>query len=66
MKSWSSRDILKALVADGWGIKHQVGSHIQLVHPAKPGKVTLPHPKRDLAPGTVRSIARQAGLDLEA
>lgn len=66
MKSWTSRDILKMLAADGWIIKHTVGSHVQLVHPTKPGKVTVPHPRKDLAPGTVRSIARQAGLDLEA
>ena len=65
MKSWSSRDVLKVLTADSWVVKHQVGSHLQLVHPTKPGKVTLPHPKKDLAPGTIRSIARQAGLDLE-
>ena len=66
VKSWSSRDILKTLSADGWIVKHQVGSHVQLIHPTKPGKVTVPHPRKNLAPGTVRSIARQAGLDLEA
>jgi predicted RNA binding protein YcfA (HicA-like mRNA interferase family) len=66
MKSWTSRDILKAPAADGWVIMHTVGSHVQLVHSTKPGKVTVPHPKKDLAPGTLRSIARQAGLDLEA
>jgi predicted RNA binding protein YcfA (HicA-like mRNA interferase family) len=65
MKSWTSRDILRVLEADGWVIKHHVGSHVQLVHPTKPGKVTVPHPKKDLAPGTVKSIARQAGLTLE-
>ena len=65
MKSGSSRELLKILAADGWVIKHQVGSHLQLVHPTKPGKVTLPHPKKDLALGAVRSISRQAALDLE-
>jgi len=65
MKSWTSRDILRILEADGWTVKHQVGSHIQLVHPLKPGKVTVPHPKKDLAEGTVKSIIRQAGLNLE-
>lgn len=64
MKSWSSREILKVLAADGWTVKHQVGSHVQLVHPTKPGKVTVPHPKKDLATGTVRSIARQALIEL--
>jgi predicted RNA binding protein YcfA (HicA-like mRNA interferase family) len=65
MRSGSSREILRILSDDGWTVRHQVGSHVQLVHPVKPGKVTVPHPKKDLAPGTVRSIARQAGLDLE-
>jgi predicted RNA binding protein YcfA (HicA-like mRNA interferase family) len=53
------------LASDGWVIKHQVGSHVQLVHPTKPGKVTVPHPLKDFAIGTVKSIAWQAGLDLE-
>ncbi|NCN05690.1 MAG: type II toxin-antitoxin system HicA family toxin [Spirochaetales bacterium] len=65
MKNWSSREILKALAADGWIVKHQIGSHMQLVHPTKPGKVTVPHPRKDLAPGTIKSIVRQAGLKLE-
>jgi predicted RNA binding protein YcfA (HicA-like mRNA interferase family) len=47
-------------------VKRQVGSHVQLIHPVKPGKVTVPHPRKDLAAGTVKSIARQAGLRLEA
>jgi hypothetical protein len=31
-------------------------------HPLKPGKVTVPHPKKDLPLPTVRSILKQAGL----
>jgi predicted RNA binding protein YcfA (HicA-like mRNA interferase family) len=65
MKSWTSRELLKRLLADGWVVKHQVGSHVQLVHPKKTGKVTVPHPNKDLAIGTVKSIARQARIDLE-
>jgi predicted RNA binding protein YcfA (HicA-like mRNA interferase family) len=65
MRRYTSHDLLKILKRDGWFIKHQVGSHIQLAHPYKKGKVTLPHPKKDLAPGTVKSIFRQAGLSEE-
>jgi predicted RNA binding protein YcfA (HicA-like mRNA interferase family) len=65
MKSWTSGDILRILSEGGWVVKHQVGSYVQLVHPTKPGKVAAPHPKKDLAPRTVKSIARQAGLNLE-
>ena len=41
----------------------QKGSHRQFKHPTKPGRVTIAgHPKDDLAPGTLNSILRQAGL----
>ena len=58
----SSREILKRLRADGWVLAAVSGSHHQFKHPVKPGKVTVPHPRKDLSPGTVRSILRQAGL----
>lgn len=31
-------------------------------HPAKPGKLQRPHPRKDLAFGTARGIMRDAGL----
>ncbi len=35
----------------------------QLKHPAKSGRVTVPgKPSHDLAPGTLNSILKQAGL----
>jgi predicted RNA binding protein YcfA (HicA-like mRNA interferase family) len=36
------KDLLKLLKQDGWLEKTQKGSHLQLVHPTKPGKVTVP------------------------
>lgn len=62
--SWrmKSADVIKQLKADGWFVVHVVGSHYQLKHPTKPGKVTVPHPKKDLPLPTVRSIFKQAGL----
>ncbi|WP_373487945.1 type II toxin-antitoxin system HicA family toxin [Blastomonas sp.] len=60
----NSRDVLKALAADGWKPKHQAGSHLQLEHASKPGKVTVPHPKKDIPLGTLRSIERQSGVSL--
>jgi predicted RNA binding protein YcfA (HicA-like mRNA interferase family) len=62
MRQYSSHDVLRILKKDGWLIKHQVGSHLQLVHPVKKGKVTVPYPRKNLAPGTVKSIFSQAGL----
>jgi predicted RNA binding protein YcfA (HicA-like mRNA interferase family) len=57
-----STDIIKQIKADGWYLVHVVGSHHQFKHPTKPGKVTVPHPKKDLPLPTVRSILKQAGL----
>ncbi|MES2187251.1 MAG: type II toxin-antitoxin system HicA family toxin, partial [Pseudomonadota bacterium] len=48
--------------ADGWKMVATVGSHHQFKHADKPGRVTVPHPKKDLPIGTVKSILRQAGL----
>jgi predicted RNA binding protein YcfA (HicA-like mRNA interferase family) len=59
-----SRTIIALLEADGWRRVAQKGSHIQFKHPAKSGRVTLPHPKRDLPIGTLRSIEKQARLKL--
>lgn len=58
-----SADIIKRLEADGWIKTHQVGSHIKFKHALKQGAVTVPHPRKDLAIGTLRSIFRQAGWE---
>jgi predicted RNA binding protein YcfA (HicA-like mRNA interferase family) len=60
----TSRDIIKALKADGWYRVAKVGSHLQLKHPTKPGRVTVPHPRKDMPLGTLRSIETQSGLRL--
>ena len=60
----NSRDILTSLQADGWFEANRVGSHVQMKHLTKPGRVTVPHPKRDIPIGTLRSIEKQAGIKL--
>lgn len=60
----NSREIIKALEAAGWRKVAQKGSHVQFRHAERKGRVTVPHPKRDLPVGTVRSIERQSGLKL--
>ena len=53
----------KIIKADGGILKSIQGSHNQYVHPSKPGKVTIPnHGKKDLTPGVVKSILKQAVL----
>ncbi len=60
----NSRDIISAIEAAGWIEVAQKGSHKQFKHPVAPGRVTVPHPKRDVPIGTLRSIERQAGIKL--
>jgi predicted RNA binding protein YcfA (HicA-like mRNA interferase family) len=63
----NARDILRLMKVDGWTELRWKGSHLQLKHPTKPGVVTLPmHGHRDVKPGTLASIERQAGLRLRS
>ena len=60
-----SRDVIRELKKDGWYEVTQVGScHKQFKHPTKKGRVTVPHPKRDIPPGTLKSIEKQAEIRL--
>jgi predicted RNA binding protein YcfA (HicA-like mRNA interferase family) len=56
-----SRAVIKAIEGDGWFEVAKKGSHKQFKHPTKTGRVTVPHPRKDLPAGTLRSIAKQAG-----
>lgn len=58
----TAREILKLLHKDGWYEVNQEGSHLQLKHPTKPGKVTVAKHSGDIAPGTLKRIYEQAGL----
>lgn len=64
MKSYSSREIIKMLKDDGWYEVNCEGSHHQYKHPNKKGRVTITHPVKDIPQGTVKSILRQAGLEI--
>jgi len=57
------RDVIKLIEEDGWFIVATKGSHRQYKHPRKLGRVTIAgHPGDDLAPGTLNSVLKQAGL----
>jgi predicted RNA binding protein YcfA (HicA-like mRNA interferase family) len=60
----SSRKVIALLRRHGWIQVAQRGSHVQFKHPDRPGRVTVPHPERDLPQGTIRSIERQSGIRL--
>jgi predicted RNA binding protein YcfA (HicA-like mRNA interferase family) len=57
------REVIKLLEDDGWFLDRTRGSHRQYKHVTKPGLVTLPGKSGDdLAPGTLNSVLKQAGL----
>ncbi|MGE5559470.1 MAG: type II toxin-antitoxin system HicA family toxin [Chloroflexota bacterium] len=64
-RKYSSREVLRILLKDGWMVKGQRGSHLQLVHPTKPGKVTVQHPRHEIALPVLKSIEKQAGIRLD-
>jgi predicted RNA binding protein YcfA (HicA-like mRNA interferase family) len=60
------RAVLQLLRDDGWLEIARRGSHRQLKHPRKTGRVTVPgKPSDDLAPGTLNSILKQSSLKKE-
>jgi predicted RNA binding protein YcfA (HicA-like mRNA interferase family) len=62
--SKSSREVIRALRDDGWFEAGQTGSHRHFKHPVKQGKVTVPHPSKNLPIGTLKSIEKQSGVKL--
>lgn len=59
----SSSDLIKLLRKDGCiEVAHNGTSHKEFKHPTKKGKITVPHPKKDIPAGTLNSILKQAGL----
>jgi predicted RNA binding protein YcfA (HicA-like mRNA interferase family) len=57
------REVIKLIESDGWFLVATRGSHRQFKHPSKPGRVTVAgKPGDDLAPGTLNSVLKQAGL----
>ena len=57
------REVLRLLHDDGWYLVRTKGSHRQFKHDLKAGRVTVAGANSDdLAPGTLNSILKQAGL----
>lgn len=57
------REAVKMLEQDGWDLVATRGSHKQFKHSSKRGRVTVAgNPSEELAPGTLNSILKQAGL----
>ncbi|MEE8057233.1 MAG: type II toxin-antitoxin system HicA family toxin [Pseudomonadales bacterium] len=57
------KEAIRLVEGDGWYLARTRGSHRQYKHPQKKGLVTVPGKmKDDLAPATMNSILKQAGL----
>ncbi len=57
------KKVIKTLLRNGFNIHHTTGSHYIL---KKDGlRVTVPYHNKDLKPGTIRTIIKQAGLTVE-
>jgi predicted RNA binding protein YcfA (HicA-like mRNA interferase family) len=57
-----SKEIIKVLETNGWMLVAVKGSQFQFRHHSKTGRVTVPHPRKDLPNGTFNSILKQAEL----
>ena len=57
-----SRLLIKELQEAGWVLDRVTGSHHIFTHRYNPYTLCVPHPKKDLPLGTVRSIRKRAGL----
>lgn len=57
-----SSELIALLQSHGWVLRRVKGSHHQFKHPDFMQVITVPHPKKDLKPGTLRQILKDAGL----
>jgi len=58
-------EVIKALQKAGFIIHHIKGSHYTLKQPETGRRVTVPYHRREMKPGTLANIIRQAGLTKE-
>jgi len=58
----NSKSLMIELKSAGWKLIRVRGSHHIFRHSDLPQTVVVPHPRKDLPPGTVHAIRRHAGL----
>ncbi|AWW32402.1 addiction module toxin, HicA family [Echinicola strongylocentroti] len=62
MKRHKTKEVIKMLLADGWYLHSQVGSHRQFKHPTQKGRGTVNGKPNDTVPQMIlNSIWKQAG-----
>lgn len=60
----SGKQAVKAFERCGWVSRGQVGSHVMMTKPGIASNLSVPQHK-ELAPGTLRSLIRDAGLTVQ-
>ena len=60
LHTMKSADLIRELVDLGWVLDRVRGSHHVFKHPQRPGIIVVPHPKKELGPGLVAAIRKQA------
>ena len=61
----SGKDVVRALRKAGFVVDRIAGGHHVMVFPGAPTRTVPVHAARDLKPGTLRSIIRQARLSID-
>lgn len=61
----NGRNCIKALERAGFHMTRQSGSHVIMRRDDPKARVTVPNHRKDLRPGTLRSIIRDSGLTVE-
>ena len=65
LPSLTPRAVIKILEKDGFILDHSPGSHFVYYHPDKKKRVTVPFHRKDIPKGTLVSILKHSGIDLE-
>ncbi|MDE9454610.1 type II toxin-antitoxin system HicA family toxin [Xenorhabdus bovienii] len=58
----SSYELIKKIKARGWVLVRINGSHHVFEKNGEIHPIVIPHPRKDLALGTLRKLLKQAGL----
>ena len=56
------KDLIRVLEKEGWKVVRVDGSHHIMKHSETPGMIVVPLHNKDLKPGTLNNILKQAGL----
>ena len=60
----SGAEVVRAFERNGWRVDRQRGSHVILVRSGHIASLSVPQ-HREIAPGTLRSLIRAAGISVE-